>query len=293
MIIPPADDHAGGSGTEKGWLRRQGIVPRKRLGQNFLIHAGTASRLVRAMAITSGGSVLEIGAGAGALTRALLDSGHTVLAVEVDPRLVALLQARFESEIGSGRLRLHAGSILDLERPIFPDSAGSRPFLAGNLPYAITTPILLWMIERKDLFERAAVLMQREVAARIVSPPGSRTYGSLTVWLAFHAKARNLATVGPGSFWPVPEVDSTLVGFDFHREPPVAIGSPEHLERILSATFGQRRKMLRASLGNALDDPERTIRLLDQAGIDGRRRPESLTLAEFAVLADAIGGFLP
>jgi len=149
------------------------------------------------------------------------------------------------------------------------------------------------MIEARECFEASAVLMQREVAARITAKPGNRTYGSLSVWLAFHALARNLATVGPGSFWPVPEVDSALVGFAFHRAPPVAIASPVHLEKVLSATFGQRRKMLRASLGNALGDPELAARLLDVAGIDGRRRPESLTLAEFAMLAGAAGRFLP
>ncbi len=293
MITRQGTDERAGHESEKGWLRHHGIKPRKRLGQNFLIHAGTASRLVRAMQIDPGSHVLEIGAGAGALTRALLESGHTVAAVEIDPRLLVLLQDRFAGEVRSGRLLLHAGSILDLDPSSIPRPQGRRMFLAGNLPYAITTPILLWMIEARECFEASAVLMQREVAARITAKPGNRTYGSLSVWLAFHALARVLATVGPGGFWPVPEVDSALVGFVFHRAPPVAIASPVHLEKVLSATFGQRRKMLRASLGNALGDPELAARLLDVAGIDGRRRPESLTLAEFAMLAGAAGRFLP
>ncbi len=279
--------------TEKGWLRRREIVPRKRLGQNFLIHAGTAARLVRAMPIPPGGHVVEVGAGAGALTRALLDAGHSVLAVEIDPRLVCLLQDRFADEILRSRLHLHAGSILDLDPSGLSGWSAGRTFLAGNLPYAITTPILLWMIGRMERFESAALLMQREVAARITSPPGHRAYGSLSVWLAYHAAARSLASVGPGSFWPVPEVDSTLVGFEFHRQPPVAIESPHDLEKLLAATFGQRRKMLRASLSNALGDVDLAARILDSAGIDGRRRPESLTLAEFARLAGVAGKFLP
>ena len=290
--LPGLDDRAGHV-SETGWLRRHSITPRKRLGQNFLIHAGTASRLVRAMRIEPGRPVLEIGAGSGALTRALLESGHTVVAVEIDPRLVALLEERFAGEIRSGRLSLHAGSVLDLDPSNIVRRPGGRIFLAGNLPYAITTPILLWMLASMDCFEASAVLMQREVASRITASPGSRTCGSLTVWLAFHARTRNLATVGPGSFWPIPEVDSTLVGFSFHRAPPVEIAVPAHLEKVLSATFGQRRKMLRASLGNALGDPDLASRLLADAGIDGRRRPESLSLAEFALLAAAAGASLP
>jgi 16S rRNA (adenine1518-N6/adenine1519-N6)-dimethyltransferase len=293
MNAPSATNETDATATEKGWLRRSAIVPRKRLGQNFLIHSGTASRLVRAIPLERGVPVLEIGAGAGALTRALLDAGHSVHAVEIDPRLLELLRARFAGEIASGILRLHQGSVLDLDPSEIAAAEGRSLFLVGNLPYAITSPILLWMTEWKALFEGAAVLIQREVASRITARPGGRVYGSLTVWLALHACTRNLTTVGPGSFWPVPEVDSTLVSFAFHRVPPVEIDSPQSLEKVLSATFGQRRKMLRASLASALGDPDRTAALLARAGIDGRRRPESLSLAEFAALASVFGGVLP
>lgn len=293
MKAPTDREGSSGSASETVWLRRSSIVPRKRLGQNFLIHASTASRLVRAMMLDPSTPVLEIGAGGGALTRALLDAGHRVWAVEIDPRLVELLRERFAEAIRVDRLRLHVGDILDLDPAGLPSAPRDGLFLAGNLPYAITTPILLWMIEQGGSLTGAAVLVQREVAGRITAAPGGRAYGSLSVWLAYHAKARRLATVRPGSFWPVPKVDSSLVGFRFHRSPPVAIDSPDHLEKILSAGFGQRRKMLRASLANALGDSRLAIDLLELTGIDGRRRPESLTLAEFAILANTIGGRLP
>ncbi len=279
-----------GSNAERTWLRRHEIVPRKRLGQNFLIHPQVASRLVRAMQPPEGAPILEVGAGAGALTRALLERGHRIWAAEIDARLLALLRERFAEPIREGRVRILPESVLEID----PASLSAEPlFLAGNLPYAITTPILLWALDHRRSFTGGAVLLQREVADRITAAPGSRTYGSLTVWLAYHAGVRRLTTVGPGSFWPVPEVDSTLVGLAFHKVPPVHLRAPEQLEKVLSATFGQRRKMLRASLGSALGSPEIAVRLLEHAEIDPTRRPESLTLAEFAALANTLGPALP
>ncbi|MFB3907140.1 MAG: 16S rRNA (adenine(1518)-N(6)/adenine(1519)-N(6))-dimethyltransferase RsmA [Candidatus Eisenbacteria bacterium] len=308
-----------GSASERAWLRAHGVTPRKRLGQNFLVHPAAAGRLVRAMKIAEGSDVLEIGAGAGSLTRALLDPPATgsgrparVWSVEVDARLAALLRERFAPEITAGRLHLLEGSILDLDPCALPgraaasdghdgeasdgDGAGasgwtprSSPlFLAGNLPYAITTPILLWTLEHRASFSRAAFLVQREVAARLLASPGGRTYGSLTVWVSYHAAVEKLASVGPSSFWPVPEVDSTLIGLRFHPQPPVDAGDPRDLEKALAAAFGQRRKMLRAALRSALGDGALAARVLSEAGIDPTRRAETLDLAAFAALARAL-----
>jgi 16S rRNA (adenine1518-N6/adenine1519-N6)-dimethyltransferase len=278
-------------GAERSWLSRHGIAPRKRLGQNFLAHPQVAARLVRALpyALKGGTPVLEIGAGAGALTRALLDAGARVWAVEIDPPLVELLQERFAAPIAEGRLTLLPGSILDQDPAAIP-ARPSLPFHAvGNLPYAITTPILLWMLDHRRAFLDAAVLVQKEVADRIAANPGTRAYGSLTVWIAYHAEVRRLATVGPGSFWPVPAVDSTLLSLTFRPAPPVHVRDPDLLERVLAASFGQRRKMLRAALGSALGGREIAERLLEHAGIDPTRRAETLSLAEFAALANTVG----
>lgn len=279
------------AGAERSWLSRHGIVPRKRLGQNFLIHPQSAARLVRAIpAILEGGSpVLEIGAGAGALTRALLDAGARVWAVEIDPRLLALLEERFAEAMAEGRLALVPGSILTHDPREIPGLPAEPFTLVGNLPYAITTPILLWMLEHRRAFANAAVLVQKEVADRITASPGGRAYGSLTVWIAYHAEVRRLLTVSPNSFWPVPAVDSTLLGIAFRRSPPVAIRDPMLLERVLAAAFGQRRKMLRAALADALGGREIALRLLEHAGIDPTRRAETLTLEEFAALANTVG----
>lgn len=279
--------------AERSWLRRHEIVPRKRLGQNFLVQPQVASRLVRAMDVLEGAPVLEIGAGAGALTRALLEHGCTIWAVEIDPRLLDLLRERFAGPVRDGRLHILHLDLLKLDPGRLPAHPGGPLFLAGNLPYAITTPILLWALEHRRHFSGAAVLVQREVADRLAAGPGSRAYGSITVWLAYHAAIRRLTTVGPRSFWPVPEVDSALIRMAFHRTPPVHIGSPEALERVLAVTFGQRRKMLRSTIGAAIGDPGLAIRLLEHAEIEPERRAETLSLVEFARLANTLGEALP
>lgn len=280
------------SGEERRWLRRHGIAPRKRLGQNFLVRPDVAGRLAERMPIGERTEVVEIGAGGGALTRALLERGATVHAVEIDLRLVSLLEDRFRVPISEGRLRLHAGSILDLDPASLARKPGGRLYAAGNLPYAITTPILLWLLGARSRLDGAAVLVQREVADRLTSAPGDPAYGSLTVWISYHAGVGKLAGVRRGSFWPVPSVDSTLIALSFHRRPPVPLRRPEHLELTLRATFGKRRKMLRASLAHALGDPARAMEVLAGAGIDPERRPETLDLAEFAALANVAGPLL-
>ena len=123
--------------------------------------------------------------------------------------------------------------------------------------------------------------------------PGNRTYGSITVWIGYHARVRRIANVEPGAFWPVPKVDSSMIRLDFHRSPPVELPDPSALERVLAAAFGQRRKMLRAALGAAMDNPTRAVALLTEAGIDPKRRAETLSLAEFAALARVVGPWLP
>lgn len=274
---------------ERGWLLHHAIRPRKSLGQNFLVQPQVATGLVRAMHLAPGAEVLEIGPGAGAMTRALLDMGARVWAFEVDPRLCALLRERFADAIESRQLHLREQSILEVDPSCLDDASGSPVHLAGNLPYAITTPILLWAIGHRTRFSGGTVLVQREVAERLAAGPGSRVYGSITVWIGFHARVRKAVRVEPGAFWPVPNVDSSLITLEFHRVPPVDLPDPSALERVLTVAFGQRRKMMRSSFGAALGDPQRAAELLTAAGIDPTRRAETLDLAEFAALARVAG----
>jgi 16S rRNA (adenine1518-N6/adenine1519-N6)-dimethyltransferase len=277
---------------ERGWLLHHAIHPRKSLGQNFLVQPQVATGLVRAMHVAPGAEVLEIGPGSGALTRALLDAGARVWAFEIDSRLCALLRERFAAAIEEGRLRLAGQSILEADPSFLEGSSGAPIYLAGNLPYAITTPILLWAIAHRARFSGGAVLVQREVAERLAAGPGSRVYGSITVWVGLHARVRKAVRVEPGAFWPVPNVDSSLITLEFHQVSPVDLPDPSALERVLSVAFGQRRKMLRSCLGAALGDPQRAAEFLAAAGIDPTRRAETLDLAEFAALARIAGDAL-
>lgn len=276
LPIPP------GTESERFWLRRYAIHPHKRLGQSFLVQPRVADRIVRAISLPRESCVVEIGAGAGAMTRALLDEGMRVWAVEVDLRLVALLQERFRSAIDNCRLHILPTNILAVDPDAIPGTDSGPIHLVGNLPYAITTPILLWSLQHRRRFRAAAFLIQREVAERLAAAPGSRTYGSITVWMAFHGAVSKLTTVEPGAFWPVPQVDSSLIAVRFHGEPPVD-ADPGMIQRVLGAAFGQRRKMIRSSLASVLG--ARTAELLDAAGIDPTRRAEALSLAEFAAIA--------
>lgn len=278
---------------ERGWLLHHAIRARKSLGQNFLVQPQVATGLVRSMHLTPGAEVLEVGAGAGAMTRAFLDAGVRVWAFEIDERLCALLRERFAPAIEEGRLRLLERTILGADPAALEGASGAPIHLAGNLPYAITTPILLWAIGHRARFSGGAVLVQREVAERLAAAPGSRVYGSITVWIGLHAKVRKIANVEPGAFWPVPKVDSSLISLEFYRESPVELPDPSALERVLSVAFGQRRKMLRSCFGGALGDTARAAALLAEAGIDPTRRAETLDLAEFAALARAAGDALP
>jgi len=281
-----------GALEERGWLLHHAIRPRKSLGQNFLVHPQVATGLVRSMHLVPGAEVLEVGAGAGAMTRALLDVGARVWAFEIDARLCALVRERFTGAIEDGRLRLHERNILGADPAALEGASGAPVHLAGNLPYAITTPILLWAIGHRARFSGGAVLVQREVAERLAARPGSRVYGSITVWIGLHARVRKIATVEPGAFWPVPKVDSSLISLEFHQQSPVDLPDPSALERVLSVAFGQRRKMLRSCFSAALGDPARAAALLAEAGIDPTRRAETLDLAEFAALARVAGDAL-
>jgi 16S rRNA (adenine1518-N6/adenine1519-N6)-dimethyltransferase len=278
-----------GAQAERGWLIHHAIRPRKSFGQNFLVQPQVATGLVRAMHLGPGAEVLEVGPGSGALTRALLDAGARVWAFEIDPRLCELLRERFAEPLADGRFRLYEMSILEADPALLDGASGAPVHLAGNLPYAITTPILLWAIGHRSRFSGGAVLVQREVAERLAAGPGSRIYGSITVWIGYHARVRKAATVEPGAFWPVPKVDSSLITLEFHRAPPVELPDPSALERVLAVAFGQRRKMLRSVFGAALGDPARAGAMLLEAGIDPTRRAETLDLEEFAALARVAG----
>lgn len=261
---------------------------RRALGQHFLIDAEVAHRTVALADLDPGATVLEIGPGRGALTEHLLAAGHRVVAVELDPALADALEARERVRDAArggarddARLLVLRGDFLRLDLAALPP--GPLPVVA-NLPYATGTAILARLVEHPARFPRVVVMLQLEVVQRICAEPGSRAYGSLTVLTALHAVATFGFTVPPRAFKPRPEVESAVVRLDLQVEPRAPVGDERVFRRVVRAAFAQRRKTLRNALG-AHFGVEAAGDLLDRAGIDPRRRAETLSLEEFAHLA--------
>ncbi|MBQ4494316.1 MAG: 16S rRNA (adenine(1518)-N(6)/adenine(1519)-N(6))-dimethyltransferase RsmA [Selenomonadaceae bacterium] len=246
----------------------------KGLGQNFLIDADIVRGIVEAADICAGDEVLEIGAGIGTLTQGLLEAGAFVTAVEVDKKLPAVLK---ETLAGYENFRLVEGDILKINlSELMP-----KPFkVAANLPYYITTQILLTLLEKDLPATKIVTMVQREVAERMTAAPGSKIYGALSVAVQFRSEPRIAFDVPPESFLPSPEVTSSVVVCDV-RKPPFEVDE-DFFFRVVRTAFAQRRKTLLNSL--ACFGREKLL----ASGIDVKRRAETLSLKEFAALATAL-----
>lgn len=250
------------------------------MGQHFLTGAGTISRVVGAIAPMAGESFLEVGPGRGALTWPLLAEGVRLLAVELDPRLVAQLQRTAGKEAD---FRVVEGDILDLEIDSALDcffSPGGKVRVVGNLPYSVATPATLRLLALGSHFQDLTLMVQREVAARILSPPGGRDYGALSLLCAYHARVRPLLNLSPRSFSPPPEVHSTLLRFE--PIPPEPSCDFEAFAHTVKAAFAGRRKTLRNSLALGLGCSTCVVEpLILAAGLDPSARPQTLDRAQF------------
>jgi 16S rRNA (adenine1518-N6/adenine1519-N6)-dimethyltransferase len=258
----------------------RGRARRRALGQHFLVDGQVVERTLELASLAPGVPVLEIGPGRGALTRKLLQRGHPVLAVEIDPELAAALD-RLDDE----RLEVVRADFLAL------DAASRERFprvVVANLPYATGTAILERLLEDPGRIDRMVVMLQREVADRLCAEPGSRAYGALTVLTALHARVRHGFRVPPGAFRPPPEVDSSVIRIDVDPAPRAEVRDEAGFRQVVRAAFAQRRKTLRNALG-ARFGREAAERALERAAIDPGRRAETLDLDEFARLAAAIG----
>ncbi len=261
-------------------LDREGASAKKSLGQNFLIDERILEKIADEAA-QGATELVEIGPGPGTLTEALLARNLSVIAVEKDAAMIRILR---EELGGEPRFRLIEGDILDVR---FAELSPSRPHVAGNIPYNISAPILLLLLAQRRDIGPATLMLQREVADRIASPPGSKAYGSLSVMLQMHANISKRIRVPPGAFSPPPKVDSTVVRIEWLDAARAPIGDEAHFERVVRAAFSQRRKMLRNSLRTAFEGA-----LVDEAGVASQlaldRRAETLSLEEFARLASAL-----
>jgi 16S rRNA (adenine1518-N6/adenine1519-N6)-dimethyltransferase len=269
--------------------------PRKRFGQHFLSPAW-AAKVVEAIRPARGDAFLEIGPGTGAITLPLANTGLPILAVEIDRDLASDLAARAPSNVTMLTGDFLKTDVMPLWSGLVPQRPPDAPGIAqperrlrvvGNLPYYATSPILFRLIElhrAHGLINDATVMMQKEVADRLVARPGTRDYGVLTVAVAVHARVTRLLELPPGAFTPPPKVRSTLVHLEL-TEPAVRIPDEALFERFVKAIFSQRRK----TLLNAMKPFEKTApAILDSLAFDGRRRPETLSIQEIAQVVDRL-----
>lgn len=261
-----------------------GLRPKKRFGQNFLTNAGAAQRIARLVVddrLTP--RVLEIGAGTGALTQALIAGGADVTALEIDRDLIALLKARDE---------LAGAQVIEADALTFDYAnwAGTQPWLvAGNLPYNIATPLIMHFVEMNDGPQTLTVMIQKDVADRLAAKPGSAAYGSLSVAIQYAMHIERALTLGANSFYPAPKVQSTVVQLIRRAEPAVRPRDLALFRKVVRAAFAYRRKTLANSLHLALDLDRATVaRALALANLAPEERGERLDLDDFARLADAL-----
>ena len=257
---------------------RLGVAPTKKLGQNFVHDPNTVRRIVATAAVAPGDVVLEVGPGLGSLTLGLVAAAAHVHAVEIDARLAAALP----STVDSDRLTVHAADAL---RVTAADFTPAPTLLVANLPYNVAVPVVLHLLGALPTLRGGLVMVQKEVADRLVAAPGSRVYGVPSVKLAWYARARPAGRVPAAVFWPVPNVESGLVAFD--RRPPPADVPREAVFAVVDAAFAQRRKTLRAALAGWAGGPDRAAEVVRAAGIDPGVRGESLSVGQFAAIAAA------
>jgi len=280
-------DHRGallGPAEIRDLAGRLGVRPTKTWGQNFVHDGGTVRRIVRTAGVEAGERVVEVGPGLGSLTLGLLEAGASVVAVEIDPTLARQLPETVAGRSAdlAARLTVVPADALDVtELPGEPPTA-----LVANLPYNVAVPVLLTFLERFDSLERVLVMVQAEVADRLAAAPGSKVYGVPSVKAAWYASARRAGTVGRSVFWPVPNVDSALVALE-RRDPPATSATREEVFAVVDAAFAQRRKTLRAALARTAGSGEAAERVLVTAGVDPSARGETLTVTDFARIAEA------
>ena len=263
-------------------LKAFGLRMSKKLGQNFLIDAGIVQGIVDAAQIEPGDRVLEIGPGIGTLTQGLAEAGADMTAVELDKKLPAVLA---ETLKGYDNVRIVPGDILKVN---IPEIMGDKPFkVAANLPYYITTPILMALLERHLPITHMVTMVQKEVALRMVAKPGGKDYGALSVAVQYYTEPEIVLDVPPRSFIPAPEVDSVVIACKVRETPAVEVQDEKMFFRVVKAAFGQRRKTLANALKGGGLPKEQVRDAMERAGIDPTRRGETLSLHEFAQLADA------
>ncbi|MDA9909904.1 16S rRNA (adenine(1518)-N(6)/adenine(1519)-N(6))-dimethyltransferase RsmA [Gammaproteobacteria bacterium] len=253
---------------------------RKRFGQNFLHNPGIIDRIIAAVNPGKTDYLIEIGPGQGALTDKLVDHCCHLDVIEIDRDLAAVFQQRYADK---ENFTLHTADVLKFDFASLP--LNEKPYkVIGNLPYNISTPLIFRLLSCKHLFSEMLFMLQLEVVNRMSAGPGSKSYGRLSIMTQYHCKVEKLFSVPPTAFKPQPKVDSAIVRLVPWAEPPFPAKDPVMLETVVRTAFSQRRKTLQNSLKTLLDKS-----LLQALSIDGKRRPETLSLAEYVSISNALG----
>lgn len=272
-------------------LHKFKLTANKKLGQNFLIDPIVVQRIVAAAELGPEDTVLEVGPGIGTLTQGLAESGAQVTAVELDRRLLPVLATTLA---GYDNVRVEQGDILEVDIPALmcngeaDGRAEQRSFkVCANLPYYITTPIVFALLEKQLPMERLVAMVQKEVAERMTAVPGGRDYGALSVSIQYYTEPEIAFLVPPDSFLPAPAVESAVIVCKRRTVPPVRVCDEVLFFKVVAVAFSMRRKMLNNSLKNMGLDGDGVNAWLQRAGIDGRRRAETLSLQDFAALTNS------
>ncbi len=274
-------------------LRKYGIRPRKRLGQCFLCDPNILEKIVRIAEIRDGDTVVEIGAGIGVLTAMIAGRARRVVALEVDRLLVELLRKELGDcgnveIVHADVLRFDFSAVISRDQNVTPVD---KVKVIGNVPYNISSQIVLRLLEYRTSINRMVLMLQREVAERLAAPPGTKDYGPLSVYVALYTKPTLEHRVPATCFHPRPDVESRILRLDVRDEPLCRVNDPVLFQRLVRLSFSMRRKTLLNNLKSAPlpVPPEQVIAALETLGIDGHRRAETLSVKEFADLSNLLG----
>ncbi|TDP91583.1 dimethyladenosine transferase [Leucobacter luti] len=295
---PTSDTSEAGTGSAPTLLgpaevrelaERLGVSPTKKLGQNFVIDPNTVRKIVRLAGVTSDDHVIEVGPGLGSLTLGITETGAEVTAVEIDHRLAAELPAtvRAMQPDAAERFRVIRSDALELTAEMIAELPSPPELLVANLPYNVSVPILMELLELIPELRGGLVMVQAEVGYRIAAKPGSKEYGAPSAKAAWYGPWRIAGTVSRRIFWPVPGVDSVLVGYERLTDVRGTVAERDLTFALINAAFAHRRKMLRQSLQPVLGTLDEVVAVLESAGIDPTLRAEQLSVEDYLAIARA------